>query len=172
MYVIGISRNKTQYSTMCAEGVDIANVEISLHPYLEPVLLEYSLLSLIFLSKMWPKHSVGRTNESSTIYSSIEKSENCRIDGENTVLLSNWHITSERIWNRKSCIVLFVSMFHSVSFIILQCVYIYVDDKRKGFYKSFLSVVFASANLARTPIIMRCFYALSNQLRPKHFEEN
>ncbi|XP_052069395.1 uncharacterized protein LOC127708538 [Mytilus californianus] len=139
-----------------------------LNPYLQPVLLEYSLLSLIFLSEMWPKKKVE--------FETLNISLSTDIDDENqTLLVQNDDLDSEQhpllprcsVWHKNSVRVLVIGLLYNFSFMLIQCIYIYGPREKMTDYRSFSNIVFFCANLVRTPLIIKCFYALNGQLRPK-----
>ncbi|CAC5402455.1 unnamed protein product [Mytilus coruscus] len=100
---------QSHYSTVsnCLYVDGLSKAVGFLNPYLQPVLLEYSLLSLIFLSEMWPKKKV----EFETHNTSLSREED---DENQTLLVPNDGLDSEQhpllprcsVWHKNSVRVL------------------------------------------------------------------
>ncbi|XP_071129142.1 uncharacterized protein [Mytilus edulis] len=158
--------NTTVSNCLYVDGLSEA-VEY-LTPYLQPVLLEYSLLSLIFLSEMWPKKKVEF--ERLNIFLSTDA------DDENqTLLIQNDDMESEQhpllprcsVWHKNSVRVLVIGLLYNFSFLLLQCIYIYGPREQMTDYRTYSNILFFCANFVRTPLIIKCFYAMNGQLWPK-----
>ncbi|XP_052069084.1 uncharacterized protein LOC127708280 [Mytilus californianus] len=152
----------------CLYGDGLATAVGFLNPYLQPVLLEYSLLSLIFLSEMWPKKNA----EFETLNNSLSRS---RDDENQTLLVENDDQDGEHhpllprcsVWHKNSVCVLVIGFLYNFSFMLIQCIYIYGPREKMTDYRKFSFDVFFCANIVRTPLIIKCFYALNGQLRSK-----
>lgn len=148
----------------CENDTTLLSATIFLKPYLEPVVLEYCLLSLIFISEMWPKEIVH--NDRTEIQEAFSTEYEASVDSQMSLsgeIISYLHVRSS--WNRASIITLTIGAIYSASFIIIQCILIYIPETR-----SFLSVTsfsyFFLGNCVRTALLIKCFYAFSSQLQP------
>ncbi|XP_063445270.1 uncharacterized protein LOC134725398 [Mytilus trossulus] len=158
--------NNTTSNCFYADG--LATAIAYLNPYLQPVLLEYSLLSLIFLSEMWPKKKVEFETSNNFLSRDID-------DENQTLLVQNDDLDSEQhpllprsnVWNKNSVCVLVIGFLYNFLFMIIQCIYIYRPRETMTDYRTVSYIIFFCANLVRTPLIIKCFYALNGQLRPK-----
>lgn len=148
----------------CDNETTLDSVTVLLKPYLEPVLLEYCLLSLIFISEMWPKEIVH--NDRTEIQEAFSTEYEASTDSE--LLLSSESISYQHVrssWNRASIITLTIGAIYSASFVIIQCISIYIPETRSFLSDASLSYFFLG-NCVKTALLIKCFYAFSSQLQP------
>lgn len=131
-------------------------------PFLDPVSLEYCLLCVILLSEMWPRAKYPE-HQSRQLQESSSKEET---EEHQWLLRCNSNVPTRTVWNRKSIIVLFIGVLYMIVFLVIQTLFLNIDQLRKNY----LHVAFAfyvCGNFIRIPLTIKCFYAFSAQLRPK-----
>lgn len=153
-------------SSNCSNGAWMEKGVRSLTPHLEPFLLEYSLLSFICLSKMWPRRNadicrIHLEETTETIETDID---------ERSELLSLSPSEQPRgPWNKNSIWVATIGVIYSSSFMVLEGIkYMYPGTQKHDQVATFENMYFFAANIVRVPLIIKCFFAMSNELRPKH----
>lgn len=148
----------------CENDTTLTNAIVLLKPYLEPVLLEYCLLSLIFISEMWPKEITH--NDRREIQEAFSFEYEASTDSQ--MLLSGESISYRHVlspWNRASIITLTIGAIYSASFVIMQCILIYIPETRPFLSDASFSYFFLG-NCVKTALLIKCFYAFSSQLQP------
>ncbi|XP_052068526.1 uncharacterized protein LOC127707817 [Mytilus californianus] len=146
---------------LCNNATTLYKAGRILKPFLDPVLLEYCLLSLIFISQMWPKQYVSLDNMH--LFDSTSLSQD---NGENYPLLSrNIAVLNRHTpMNRKSkCIVGLVILFF-LSFIMIQCILMYITKFNQA---GAPSAYYLFGNILRIPLTIKCYHALAGELQPK-----
>jgi hypothetical protein len=136
----------------CDNETTLGSVTVLLKPYLEPVLLEYCLLSLIFISEMWPKEIVH--NDRTEIREAFSTEYEASTDSQ--MLLSGESISYQHVrssWNRASIITLTIGAIYSASFIIIQCISIYIPETRPFLSDAALSYFFLG-NCVKTALLI------------------
>lgn len=148
----------------CENDTTLTNAIVLLKPYLEPVLLEYCLLSLIFISEMWPKEITH--NDRRQIQEAFSFEYEASTDSQ--MLLSGESISYRHVqspWNRASIITLTIGAIYSASFVIMQCILIYIPETMPFLSDASFSYFFLG-NCVKTALLIKCFYAFSSQLQP------
>ncbi|XP_052069236.1 uncharacterized protein LOC127708400 [Mytilus californianus] len=146
---------------LCNNATTLYKAERILKPFLDPVLLEYCLLSLIFISQMWPKQNVP-LDTMGLLDSTSFSQEN----GENYPLLSG-HITVRNRhtpMNRKSKCIFGLGILFCLSFIMIQCILMYIPKYNQA---GGPNAYYLFGNILRIPLIIKCYHALAGELQPK-----
>lgn len=148
----------------CFDDIGLSKAVEILGPYLEPVALEYCLLSLIFISEMWPNHNNSTPEKREKVDESFTFGEN----DETAPLLMSINNTvrqTESPYHKRSYVVLVIGLAYSFFFVFVQCIFIYVPETKPYLIVSY--IVFCCGNAVRIPVTIKCFYAFSGQLQPK-----
>lgn len=145
----------------CLDNNDLSKAVKILGPYLEPVALEYCLLSLIFISEMWPNHNNSTPERREKVDDLFTFGEN----NESEPLLMSINNTVRQTESEISYVVLVISLVYTFTFVLVQSIFIYVPEAKHYLMVSY--ILFCCGNAARIPLTIKCFYAFSGQLRPK-----
>ncbi|XP_052068021.1 uncharacterized protein LOC127707487 [Mytilus californianus] len=156
---------KNQTDNTCNNKTTAYQTVAILKPFLEPLLLEYCLLCMIFISEMWPKY-ITETKDQADLhaYDSASHQQSC----ENQPLLSSRPLTlstSHHSTNKKSLCCVVFGILYTLSYSIMQCVFLYVDELKP--YHLINSIYSLFGNFVTILMIIKCFYELSGQLQPK-----
>lgn len=143
-------------------GSEIARVVEDTQPFLDPILLEYCLLSVILISKMWP--AMETTNVINELNSSTTPSENT---DEASILL-------QRSTTEQSCVPCRRRSFIVVTLLTLIYIVVMCTLQRLPLYRhvpnaftTMTNLVYISGNCVHCALLFKCFYSLSFELRPK-----
>lgn len=168
-YLIAHQKMPTNTTNMTSNYTCLNNIGLSkaveiLEPYLEPVSLEYCLLSLIFISEMWPNHNNSTPERRGKVDDSLTFGEN----NESEPLLMSTNNTmrqTESPYHKISYAVIAFGLVYTLTFVFVQCIFIYVPETKPYLVVSY--IIFCCGHVVRIPLIIKCFYAFSGQLRPK-----
>lgn len=156
---------QNQTDDTCNNKTTLHQTFTILKPFLEPLLLEYCLLCMIFISEMWPRHITETKDQQDLhIYDSASYQQSC----ENQPLLSSRPLTvstQHHPTNKKSMCCVVFAILYTLSYSIIQCVFLYVDKLKP--YQLVNSVYALFGNLVAISLLIKCFYELSGQLQPK-----
>ena len=151
--------NDTEYH--CANSTTIYRIFSVTKPFKDPVLVEYCLLIMIFISEMWPKQNIQTDQMGLYDSNSI-----CLDSGERQLLLSRSTIVSTKRYpiSKTSKCVLVLALFFTLSFIIVQCILMYIPNIHDS---SAADSYYLFGNILRIPLTIKCFHELSRELQPK-----
>ncbi|XP_071129146.1 uncharacterized protein [Mytilus edulis] len=144
---------------LCNNATTLYKAERILKPFLDPVLLEYCLLSMIFISQMWPKQKVALDT-----MNLLDSSSFSQETGEHFQLLSGHITVRNRHMNRKSKCIVGLGILFCLSFIIIQCILMYIPKYNQAGGPNTYYLV---GNILRIPLTIKCFHALAGELQPK-----
>ena len=70
-------------------------------------------------------------------------------------------------WNKFSIIVALIGIAYILFYSVLESIYIYVPSSNTNQFSTFLYTLFFIGNIFRIVVIIKCFYGMSTQLKPK-----
>ncbi|XP_052068023.1 uncharacterized protein LOC127707488 [Mytilus californianus] len=163
MYYEDVKKLRNETDPFCGNNtVFISNdAKHIFNSFLDPVLLEFCLLSLISLSELWPKQISHNTDND--LQESVVLSEEI---GERELLLSGDTLNDIRTpWNLQSVTIVIIGLLC----ILILCIVIsfYMFSERGKKLPLAIHNFFTCVAVLRILLIFICFYSLSVQLTPR-----
>ncbi|XP_076076114.1 uncharacterized protein LOC143046969 [Mytilus galloprovincialis] len=128
--------------------------------FLDPVLLEFCLLSLISLSELWPKQIPHNTDNG--IKECVVFAEEV---GERELLLSDDTLNGRTPWNLQSVTIVIIGSLCTIISCVVISFYMFSEIGKK--LPLGIHYVFTGVAVLRIILIFICFYSLSGQLKPR-----
>lgn len=163
---VHFSTNHSTLSCYTNKDSKLSDVINYVRPFLDPILLEYCLLSVIFISKMWPK-----TENTDTVLSDFSSSTMFENSSESRGLLSGRISERGSISRRRSIIaVTFIGVVYIIGYSTIHRLPMYILVPNA--FITMTTIVYLAGDITQWFLLIKCFYAFCFELRPKMKNRN